>query len=350
MTTFRLATPDDDGVIRAMLRDNAMPTWVEMAVEREPSFFAGVNHFGCDWAVIAEDRGDAIGMYTASVLPVHLNGRPERIGYLGGLRVNAAHRRRIRHLREGFATVRRLAQVSLTRPFWFTVIADDNRTARRFLESGIAGLPEYRPIGRVVGHALASSRGRRRGLWRRADEGDLEELISFHNGHASAAHCSPVLDAERVRRIGLDAFVVHEHAGETRGIAALWDQRAYKQLVARRYRRPIGALVPIWNVAARLLRLVPLPRTGGELHQTFIAFLALSDLASSDSAELLRDLLTYCRTPVASLTLHASHPWLPALKALKPIRYPMTIYQVAFDGDDARPLAGRAVQPEGALL
>ena len=350
MTTFRLATPEDDGVMRAMMRDNAMRTWVDMAVEREPSFFAGMNRFGCDWAVIAEDGGDVIGMYTASVLPAHLNGQPERIGNLGGLRVNAAHRRRIRHLRGGFATVRALAPVSGTQPFWFTVIADENTAARRILESGIAGLPTYRAIGQMSGFAVETARGRHRGLWRRVDEHDVDSLVAFHNTRASAFQCSPELNDERVRRIGLDAFVVYERGGAVHGVAALWDQRAYKQLVARRYRRPIGPIVPVWNAVARLLRRVPLPREGSELRQTFIAFLALSDQAHSDSAALFRDLLTYCRTPVASLTLHPSHPWLAALHALKPIRYPMTVYQVVFDGDDTCPRVGHAVQPEGALL
>ena len=34
MTTFRLATEADDPILRALLRDNGMPTWVEMAIER----------------------------------------------------------------------------------------------------------------------------------------------------------------------------------------------------------------------------------------------------------------------------------------------------------------------------
>ena len=350
MTTFRLATPEDDGVMRAMARENAMRTWVDMAVEREPSFFAGMNRFGCDWAVIAEENDQVVGMYTASVLPAHVNGREERIGYLGGLRVNAEHRRRIRYLREGYASIRRLAPVTHSCPFWFTVVADENQAARRLLEAGVAGLPAYRPIGRVIGCAVAASRGRKRGLWRRATEQDVGALVSFHNERAAKVDCSPVLNDERIRRIGLDAFVVHERDTAIHGVAALWDQRAYKQLVARRYRRPIGALVPLWNVAARLLRRVPLPREGGELQQTFMAFLALSDRAQSDADPLLRDLLTFCPTPVASLTLHASEPWVPALKALKPISYPMTVYQVVFDGDDTCPPVGHAVQPEGALL
>ena len=36
MTTYALATPADDAVLRALLRDNAMPAWVTMTLQREP--------------------------------------------------------------------------------------------------------------------------------------------------------------------------------------------------------------------------------------------------------------------------------------------------------------------------
>jgi len=54
MITYSLATPADDAALRRLLGDNPMPAWVSMAMTREPSFFAGNNHFGLDWAVIAE--------------------------------------------------------------------------------------------------------------------------------------------------------------------------------------------------------------------------------------------------------------------------------------------------------
>src|SRR5438128_6436712 len=118
VTTLRLATPADDDVIRALLRDNAMPSWVEMTIEREPSFFSGANLLGRDWAVIAEEEGQVLGMYTAAMMPVHVDGHAERLGYLGGLRVSAPHRRRIRHLRAGYESIVPLAPLRV--PFWFT--------------------------------------------------------------------------------------------------------------------------------------------------------------------------------------------------------------------------------------
>ena len=348
MTAFRIATATDDALLRSILRENGMPTWVEMAIEREPSFFAGADLFGRDWAVIASEGEDVVGAYTASVLPVHVDGARERLGYLGGLRVLPRHRRRIRHLREGYGSIERLARETGTRAWWFTAVAEDNRAARRLLESGVAGLPAYVPLGGYVTLGLPQARARRAGLWRGAKEADLETLVQFHNAHAARFQLSPVLDAPAVRRIGLECFFVHEREGATAGVAALWDQRAFKQVVARRYRAPIGALVPAYNAFARMFRRMPLPREGRALEQTSVAFLALSDEAAAGGGALVRDLLSHCRTPVASLGLHAAHPLLGELKALGAISYRARLYAVSFH--DRAALAALPVQPEAALL
>jgi hypothetical protein len=330
VTTLRLATPADDDVIRALLRDNAMPSWVEMTIEREPSFFAGANLFGRDWAVIAEEDGDVVGMYSAAMMPLHVDGRAERLGYLGGLRVSARHRRRIRHLRAGYESIVPLAPARV--PFWFTVVGEENRAAKRLLEAGVAGLPAYHAMGEYRTFAISTSRGRRRGSWRRATDADAAEIVALYNARAAQYQFSPVLDEEIVRR--LPFFVCPG------GVAALWDQRAFKQIVARRYRTP--KLIAAYNVFARLSRRVVLPREGGALDQTFIAFLALDD------HDAFADLLSHCTTPVASIGLHAAHPVIRTIERMKPMSYPARVYAVTFNG--VPPLTARPAQPEAALL
>jgi hypothetical protein len=348
MTTFRLATEADDSLVRALLRENGIPTWVEMTIEREPSFFAGKNVFGEDWAVIAEEKGDVIGLYTASVLPLHVDGRPEQLVYLGGLRVRPNHRRRIRHLRDGYASIRRLAPAKGTVPWCLTVVAAENRAARRLLEAGLPGLPTYYLQGEYLTFALPTARGKRRGLWRRAGAADGARIVAFHNAQAARFQCSPVLRDELLSRIGMDNFFVHEIDRELRGTAALWDQRAFKQIVARRYRRPFGALLRFYNLYAAAFRRIPLPREGSALDQTFIAFLALSEGALSNAAPLLEDLLSHCQTAAASLGLHAANPLIPAVRRLRAQPYPARIYAVSFA--DRPPPNDRPVQPEAALL
>src|SRR5260221_3902900 len=123
MTTFRLATEADDAVIRSLLRKNVMPTWVDLAIEREPSFFAGKDLFGDDWAVIAEEVGDVVGMYAASVMPVHVDGRPERLGSLSGFRVYPRYRHRHPFLPGAGASIPRRAPLTGRPASWVTGLA-----------------------------------------------------------------------------------------------------------------------------------------------------------------------------------------------------------------------------------
>ncbi len=348
MSTYRLATEADDAAIRRLLRENGMPAWVEMTMEREPSYFAGHNQFGRDWAVIAEEQEQVVGMYSAAVMPVHLNGVQSRVGYLGGLRVDPRHRNRIRQLRGGYESVLRLAPEEV--PLWFTVIAAENKPARRLLEAGIAGLPTYYPQGDYITFAISAKsrwRDRRPRLstepageapwnWRRATSEDAASIVTFHNEHASSYQYAPVIDGALVKRL---PFYI---AGNLDAVAALWDQRAFKQIVARRYKSP--AAIKLYNAWARLTGRITLPGEGKPLDQTFIAFFACKE----PSHELISSLLLHCETPVASIGMHATNPLRDTIERFKPISYPAKLYAVTFNGQPN--MRGLPAQPEAALL
>jgi len=348
VTTLRLATRGDDTVLREFLRGHGMAAWVEMTIEREPSFFAGRDFGGEEWAVIAEEKTDIVGMYSAALRPMHVNGRRERLGYLGGLRVSPKYRHRIRYLRQGYASIRTLTPAPATLPWWFTVIAADNVAARKLLEAGVPGLPTYHPLGDYVTYALPASRGERRKMWRRAEEGEVDTLVAFYNAQASRFNLTPVLDGALVRRVGVDHFYIVERRGVLQGVAALWDQRSFKQIVAARYRRPIGSLLPMYNLYAKLGRRIPLPREGHALDHTFVAFLAFGDDVGPERGLAMRDLLSHCKTPIASVGVHAANSLNETLMRLKPVRYRSRVYGVAFE--PGAPISDRPIQPEAALL
>jgi len=158
-------------------------------------------------------------------------------------------------------------------------------------------------------------------------------VVGIYNKAAAQFQYSPVLTREFAEQ--LEFYVCGE------AVAALWDQRAFKQIVARRYRHP--SLIPFYNAYARIARRIPLPREGSALDQTFLAFLSMPpDLA------LLQDLLALCKTPVASIGVHANHPLIPIIERFKPVRYPARIYAVTFNG--APPVTTLPAQPEAALL
>lgn len=358
MIRYDLATLADDAAIRALLRDNAMPSWVSMAATREPSFFAGVDRYGRDWAVLARQGQEVVGMYTCSEQAVHLNGAATELAYLGGLRVVPRYRHRLSVLRQGYASLERLSPGG-RRGLCYTAIACDNLPARRILEAGLRDMPRYRPLNDFVTLALPKSRGRRLGLWRPARLDDADEMAALcrcYNQQAARYQFSPVLTPERAAQTGAQFYLLDTNLGQAQAVMALWPQQAYKQVRAQAYRPPLGWLLPLYNAYARLMRRIPLPAVGQPLDQTYLAFFALapeSGPAPLNLTEVLADALALCPTAVLTLGLHADHPWLKRLEAVfRPARYRTRIYAVDFpsSGLDSPQLDSRPAQPEVALL
>ena len=186
------------------------------------------------------------------------------------------------------------------------------------------------PAGRLRHVRLPTARGKRRGLWRRAGEAELA-------AHARVPQCAGArgfssrrcCDEAIVQRIGLDRFFVHEQDSALRGIAALWDQRAFKQIVARRYRAPIGAWCPAYNVYAKLFRRIPLParRAGARADVHRLSGARGRGAAAGPRASCRICCRTARRRWRASGCMRHIH-CSAALRQLKPMRYPARIYAV----------------------
>jgi hypothetical protein len=289
-------------------------------------------------------------MYTCSGQPLHLNGGVAELGYLGGLRVDSRHRHRLRVLRDGYDSIRRLSPEPHPE-LWYTAIATENLPARRLLEANLRGMPRYRAVNDMLTLALPGARGRRHGLWRPALPGEMENLCRFYNRHAGSYQFSPVLTPERAARTGAFFHVLDGNDG-LRAVMALWNQQHYKQIVARAYRQPLKTLLPLYNLHARLARKTALPPVGQTLDQTFLAFLSVDSGTENKLPSLIEDALAICPTAVLTLGLHADHAWLDAL--VRPFRaatYRTRLYTVGFkdSGKEIR-LDGRPAQPEAALL
>lgn len=347
MIDLRVASESDDADLRAMLRVNAMPSWVTMSIEREPSFLGSLNRFGRERAVIARDGPTPVGMYVCAEHPVHINGDPVHFGYLGGLRVNPAYRHRLRVLRDGYASIHTLSGV--TNPdTWYTSVATENAPARRLLEARLRDLPLYVAQGELLTLALPRARGKRLGLWRRPKASEVKSMCLLHNASATRYQLSPALTPERVAATGA-VFFVREVDGGIGGCMALWNQTSYKQVVARAYRQPLATALPLYNTWARLTQRMTLPPLNQPLDQSFLAFFASGTEDASEIIPLVRDALAMSRSDVLTLGLHGGHPALPALiRTFRPATYRTIVYTVCFDQPprwDDRP-----VQPEVAIL
>jgi hypothetical protein len=356
---FRKAGPADDESLRTLLRNNGMPSWVELAITREPSYFAGEGVTGDSASVLAlDDRQPAavVGMYCCTSMPVHLNGVASNAAYLGGLRVNQSYRHRIRVLKHGFKSIRALLPEHRV---FFTSIASENNNSRRLLEAGLPDMPQYRMRGELETLAMATRRAKACGL-RPAELQDVPALVDFFNRHAAAWQFSPVLTAEWLLGLSgrhglhLQDFLLFKRHGRITASLAIWDQRRFKQFVARTYRFPVNALRPAYNFMAAITGRMRLPPVGQPLQQVFLAFPAFDPDTYTSPAEIIDQALALARergAESAVIGFSVDNPLLQHVKQnFRNHAYRTCIEQVEWPQQQGLLLDRRPAQPEIALL
>src|SRR5437016_827244 len=134
---FAVATEADDAEIRRLLRENPMPGRISLSLEREPCYFAGARLPGeAKQTIIAREEGRIVCVGNCVIRERFVNGEPRRVGYLGGLRLDAQYAGRFDIVRRGYEFFHQL-QAGAPADFYFTSIAADNERARTFLERGL---------------------------------------------------------------------------------------------------------------------------------------------------------------------------------------------------------------------
>ena len=361
---YRLASKDDDAMLRRMLRENTMPSWVTITTEREPSYFDGAALMDQSYTFIAEDTNNNkknIGMYACSMLPVHIDKKATRIGYFGGMRLNHEYRHKIRYIKQGFQAIEELLPESTVLPYYFTSLASENTKARRLLEANVTGMPSYKPQGEMSTLVFSVKHGMERRILHQAQVRDIPEIAAFYNKYASQYQLAPYLSEEWLRdldgHMGLkisDFWLVRGKNHSIEGCLAIWDQRTFKQSVVKAYRSPLTYLRGFYNLVARLTKRVELPVVSEALEHVFIAFFAFHDRKKAIRA--LKEAAKLSQEKKASscvLGLSSQHPLFADIKRVfKPSIYRTEIETVMLQGAgaDAPNFSGDIVQPEIALL
>lgn len=359
--TYRKAGPDDDSVIRALLRSNDMESWVRMSIEREPSYFDGESLLGDSTTVIAcklDMSQQVVGMYSMAIQQTHVNGAATETAYLGALRVNPEFRHRLRILKNGFDSARALSGIDALPVF--TSLASENVVARRLLEANLRGMPCYTHVGDLDSMGFATRQGRARGLLQQAEAADIPALVEFFNAAAANYQFTPVLSRRWLESLPgpaglqLDDFWLLKDGSTIRGCVAVWDQRAFKQIVAHGYRFPLNVLLGGYNAIAALTGRVRLPRPGDQLQQAFLSFFALDAQADDAVADIVREALLISSRKgarVGTLGMSTENPLVSRLQAdLRASIYRTRIETVHWPDCPAPSLDGRPPQPEVALL
>ncbi|NOS69841.1 MAG: hypothetical protein HOP33_07915 [Verrucomicrobia bacterium] len=361
---FSLATRADDFEIRRLLRENPMPGAISLSLEREPDYFADADVPGEQKQTIVAreaDRVVCVGSCTTRLRFV--NGQPRRVGYLGGLRLDASVAGRFDILRRGYEFFREL-QTESPADFHFTSIAADNLRARSFLERCVRGMPRYEFVGEfatlLIGApstASASSASHPQRAEPVLGAPQLANSLNHHNQHLQLAPHWTNEQLQSLGPLGLRAEDFYAGPeGNNQVAAALWDQRSFKQTVIRGYAPWLAVTRPALNLLARISGNPRLPAVGAILLNAFISHLAV---ASDDKVSLLTLVAKLQATAklrdieLLTLGFAANDPRLAIVqKQFRCREYRSRLYVVRWPGigGAAEELDGRILAPEVALL
>ena len=366
---FEIASPQHDASLRRLLRENPMPGQISLSLEREPSYFAAAAIEGPEHQTVIGIEGErVICVGSISARQRFINGVPMRVGYLGGLRVDASYHGRAAIIRRGYDFFRRLHEQGGPSIYLTSIIAD-NIAARRLLERNLKGMPTYRFLGEFV--TLIIRRRQRREInklmelvhrrlceaglhLREGSDKQITDIAELLQREQSQYQFAPVWAADELQPENFRVV----YSGDDRPVAcaAMWDQRSIKQTVVRGYAPHLRWLRPVINLGAAVLRRPRLPRIGQPISYAFVSHLAASSLQPQITEWLM--LLLQSQTEARGIDyltvgFDARDPRLAHLrKVFWPREYVSRLYAVHWeDGAElAQSLDARLLAPEVALL
>jgi hypothetical protein len=364
---FEIARRSDEPALRRLLRDAPLAGDISVTLEREPCIdFANAIEGDRTQILVARDERDAsvVAMGARTLRTSFVNGTPTCVGYLGLLRVLPQYQGHPALLKRGFQALRALHGDGATALYVTTIIADNHR-ARHVLEAGVRGLPTYRYMGDVLTLLFTRRRGPREAggvTVARATTSDLEEIarcLARYGKRYQFAPCWTAADlrsGERSRGLAADDFLVARRGSCVVGCAALWDQRAFKQVVIRGYSASLRAARPVWNFLGALSGAPHLPPVGAALAFAHLSHLAVDDdepcvfqaLVDAGLREAGRRGLQYLALGLAERNPLAA----TALASFASRRYRSRVYLVHWcDGEEAaRAVETRPMHLEAAIL
>lgn len=356
---FAVAEQKHDVEIRRLLRDNPTRGNISLSFTREPDCFSDSHgHFGDKQTIVATRGGNAICVGSCLFRTCFVNGQPKRVGYLGGLRLDASVTGQFSVLRQGYEFFREL-QAADPADFYFTSIAADNLRARHFLEAGIAGMPKYEFIGEYITLVIPTNQKAfaKKSVACVHDTTDFLNFLNDHNSQFQFAPCWTEHEIAGLKAFGLDSTVHAIESGDKLiSCAKLWDQRSIKQTVVHSYSRLLSVARPIVNLFALLLRQPRLPAVGTTLSQAYISCLACDPDYPNSPHELIGDLNAIAASKGIQFTVAgfaANNRIVHSLiRNLKCRQYRSRIYVVSWPdcGGTANALDQRPIGPEVALL
>ena len=336
-----LATPADDAAIRELLRREPVPGRIRLTYARDPEFRLGCQVTGDDCQVLVargEATGEIVGLACRSIRRVFVNGREQRLGYLGQLRIDSRFRGR-GLLSRGFSELKQLHERDPL-PYLASIV-DGNREAtgvlvqkRRRIFPVFHPVADYRTLAIGVNRAKPEPGVDADVRISAPHVGELAEVASFLRANGPQRQFFPAWTEESLRRLssfglGMGDLRIARRGDGIVGVAGLWDQSGYKQTIVQGYTGWLKAAAPLYNLGAPWFGRAALPRPGEKLRSAYASLICIANDEIAVFRALLRDLYNLAcgrRLGLLLVGLDARDPLLPAARECAHVVYRSRLY------------------------
>lgn len=294
MSAFQAARAADGADILQLFRSTPQHGRVMLNFEREPDYFRG-GQVICEKPEVHIARnadGELLMLYGIGSRTMYVNGMPRAVRY--------AHDLRIAEQARGGRLILRMARYvgGMISPddLIQTVILSDNNDSMNSVASGRAGLPTYYPCGDIETSLIFRvPRVKQSALTLRpAKLNDLPAMQQFHDQYAPRRQFYPryrfagIVDGSPYFN-GLKAedYWLAFDGDDIVGMAALWDQKPFKQTRVVAYPAGLSWLRYLWNFWAVVFGGLHLPAAGGMIRYLMLHSVLIRD----DDPKVLRALL-----------------------------------------------------------
>lgn len=266
---IRCAEPEDSVALLELFNNTPQEGSIRLNFERKPNFFHATGVVTSDsevWLMEDTQENRLVGSFSIGKRDVYVNGKKRSTRYGSDLRIHPSY--------AGGRTLFRLFKKykELMQDEWMqTVILDENKASIDTVSSGRLTLPTYHNVGQFITHmvALNKSHPAPRKPVRRATPDDIEIIQNFYDTHAKNKEFYPHYDFSRIgsndayyRDLKISDYFLQFEKNELVGVAATWNQKAFKQTRFLSYHGSMKVLRHINNISSKFFGGMNLPRAG----------------------------------------------------------------------------------------
>lgn len=235
----RRSSKEDDLAIRELLRDVSQGGIITLGFEREPSYFNAVSVSYCQPEIyVYEDLSckRIVGVFSAGLREVYINGTPQLIRYTGDLRVHPDYQ----GTRVMFRMAKQLKAILGNDGWAHTVILSENKKSLNTVSKARGGMPKYFQHCRFNTHTIFPQRKllkkHARCLTRQASYKDINTMQEFFDREAPKKQFFPHYEFSQLENdekfyqgLSFKNFHLAFAENELVGIFGLWNQGKFKQ-------------------------------------------------------------------------------------------------------------------------